>query len=275
MKKIILPVIAIALALSNCAPPRPATAPAKPAPAPPVKHNNPPAPAAPAPSPVTVATVNTLSRSEKAAGWKLLFDGSSTDGWHAYGSRSIGNAWKPINGTLFLDAGNKEGWQVKSGGDIVTDEEYGNFELQLDWKIDHGGNSGICFYVKEDKNKYPHMWSTGPEFQLLDNDSHSDGKIPKHRAGDLYDLISAKPEPVVRPLEWNHVLIRANNGRLDFYLNEVHILSTQLWGDAWQRLIAGSKFKNMPDFGTFHTGRIGLQDHGNSVWFRNIKIRRL
>ncbi|HRO83856.1 MAG TPA: DUF1080 domain-containing protein [Niabella sp.] len=225
--------------------------------------------------PKTDIAPNSLTNAEKAAGWKLLFDGTSTDGWHAYGSRTIGNAWRVANGNLYLDAANKDGWQIKSGGDIVTDEEYSNFELQLDWKIDKGGNSGICIFVNEDKNKYPYMWSTGPEMQILDNNGHSDGKIHKHRAGDLYDLIASKSEPVNPPLEWNHVIIRSLNGQLDFFLNGVNVVSTKMWDDNWNNLIAGSKFKNMPGFGTFKSGRIGLQDHGNNVWFRNIKIRRL
>ena len=272
MNKIIWVIIFVTVAFIQCTPTHPTKTPPGPVVArPPVKPSQP-ATTEPA---STVAAVNTLSTKEKNEGWRLLFDGASTDGWHAYGSRSIGNAWKSLNGTLFLDADNKEGWQIKSGGDIVTDEEYGNFELQLDWKIDKGGNSGICFYVKEDKNKYPYMWSTGPEMQVLDNDGHADGKIKKHRAGDLYDLISSKTELVKPPLQWNHVLIRCVNGKLDFYLNGENVVTTTLWDGSWTNLIAASKFKTMEGFGTFRTGKIGLQDHGNNVWFRNIKIRRL
>lgn len=229
--------------------------------------------------PVVVETapvlLNSLTKEEKAQGWKLLFDGSSTDGWHAYGSRTIGNAWRVKDGLFYLDAQNKDGWQVKSGGDIVTDEVYSNFELQLEWKIEKNGNSGICIYVHEDKDKYPYMWSTGPEMQILDNDGHSDGKIVKHRAGDLYDLISSKENAVKPVMTWNKVKIVSNNGKLDFYLNGINVVSTTMWNTNWYNLIANSKFGTMPGFGTFQSGRIGLQDHGNNVWFRNIKIRRL
>ncbi len=243
---------------------------------------NNPTPVTPAPTPKPTpsapkvepeAAINTLSAQEKKEGWQLLFDGTSTDNWHAYGSKTIGTAWKLSNGILYFDA-SKEG-TPKSGGDIVSDKEYKNFELQIDWKIDKGGNSGICIYVNENKTKYNWMWNTGPEIQIVDNAGHPDGKIFKHQAGDLYDLIPAKTHAENPPLEWNKYLIRCVNGKLDVYLNSLPILSTQLWDDNWRNFIANSKFKNTPDFGTYKVGRIGLQDHGNNVWFRNIKIREL
>ncbi len=225
-------------------------------------------------SPVKETIVaNALSAKEKAEGWQLLFDGTSTDGWHAYGSKTIGTAWKVANGTIFLDA-TKDG-TPKTGGDIVSDKEYQNFELQLDWKISKAGNSGICIYANENKAQYDWMWSTGPEIQIVDNEAHPDGKIYKHQAGDLYDLVAAKSRVAHPPLEWNHYLIRCINGELDVYLNDVHVVSTTLWNDGWRTLIAASKFKSMPDFGLFKKGRIGLQDHGDNVWFRNIKIKEL
>ncbi|MBZ4191787.1 3-keto-disaccharide hydrolase [Niabella beijingensis] len=221
----------------------------------------------------TDAPANTLSKKEKAAGWKLLFDGTSTSGWHTYGETTAGTAWKAVDGTLELDADAKSG--SATGGDLVSDEEYGNFELQLDWKISQKGNSGVCLYVIDNKEKYKYMWYTGLEMQILDNDGHPDGKITKHRAGDLYDIIKSSSEPVKAVGEWNHVAIKSLNGKLDFFLNGVHIVDTQLWDDNWRTLVAGSKFKNLPDFMAFKSGRIGLQDHGNTVWFRNIKVRRL
>lgn len=220
-------------------------------------------------------TGNTLSAQERSDGWELLFDGRSTTGWHTYGKSSIGKAWKAEDGTLRLDAASKKDWQTNEGGDIVTENEYGNFDLRLEWKIAPGGNSGIMFFVKEDSARYPYPWHTGPEMQVLDNAAHPDAKIIKHRAGDLYDLISVSKETVKPAGEWNQVRIVANNGALDFYLNDAHVLHTTLWDESWQALVASSKFKNMPGFAAFRSGRIALQDHGDNVWYRNIRIRRL
>lgn len=218
---------------------------------------------------------NVLSTEENNNGWELLFDGTSTAGWHTYGKSGIGKAWKAEDGTLRLDAASKKDWQTNEGGDIVSEKEYENFDLRLEWKVAPGGNSGIMFFVKEDPALYLYPWHTGPEMQVLDNAAHPDAKIVKHRAGDLYDLMSVSKETVKPAGEWNAVRIVANKGDLDFYLNDAHVLHTTLWTDSWRALVAGSKFKDMPGFAAFRSGRIALQDHGDNVWFRNIKIRRL
>jgi hypothetical protein len=130
-------------------------------------------------------------------------------------------------------------------------------------------------FVNENAQKYGEPYFTGPEMQVLDNAGHPDGKIYKHHAGDLYDLIAA-PKDASKPVgEWNQVEIIANNGKLDLYLNGEHTVSTIMWDDNWRKMVAGSKFKAWPDFGTFHKGHIDLQDHGDDVWFRDIKIRPL
>ena len=219
-------------------------------------------------------TANVLTDKEKKEGWQLLFDGATTTGWHTYGKTGIGKAWKVEDGTLRLDAASKKDWQTAEGGDIVTDAEYQNFDLRLEWKIAPNGNSGIMFYVKEEP-QYQYPWQTGPEIQVLDNDGHPDAKIARHRAGDLYDLIAVSKETVKPVGEWNSVRIVANNGKLDGYLNGEHVLNTTMWDDAWRQMIAGSKFKDMPGFGKFQSGKISLQDHGDNVWFRNIKIKTL
>ncbi len=208
-------------------------------------------------------------------GWEFLFDGKTTAGWHTYGKKSIGEAWKVEDGNLYLDTTIKDGWQIKGGGDIVSDEEFENFHLTLEWKIAPNGNSGIIIYVHEDTFKYQYVWHTGLEMQVLDNEGHPDAKIPKHRAGDLYDLIACSEETVKSAGEWNHAEIKSVNGKLDFYLNSVNVVSTTLWDNNWQTLVAASKFKQWPDFGTYKKGHISLQDHGNTVWYKNIKIKRL
>jgi hypothetical protein len=147
--------------------------------------------------------------------------------------------------------------------------------LKLEWKISKNGNSGIIFNVHEDPSKYKETYNTGPEVQVLDNEGHPDGKILKHRAGDLYDLIKSSSEPVKAPGEWNAVEIINNKGKLQIFVNGINVVTTNMWDDNWKQLIAGSKFKNMPDFGTFKKGRIALQDHGDAVWYRNIKIKQL
>jgi hypothetical protein len=218
---------------------------------------------------------NTLSTQEKTEGWKLLFDGKTTNGWHSYGYKSVGNAWNISDGTLHLDVANKKNWPANESKDILTNDEYDNFHLKVDWKLAKKGNSGIIFYVHEDKAKYANTYETGPEMQVLDNAGHADAKIPKHRAGDLYDLISSSSEPVKPAEEWNHAEIICKNGKLQFFLNGVSIVTTTMWDDNWKKMVANSKFKSMPGFGTFKKGKIALQEHGEEVWYKNIKIRKL
>lgn len=218
---------------------------------------------------------NTLTDDQKKEGWQLLFDGKSMSGWHKYGNLPIGPAWKVADGAMYLDTTAKKAGQGDNGGDIVSTDTFSNFHLKLEWKIAKNGNSGVMFYVQEDTAKYKEPWNTGPEMQVLDNDGHPDAKIPKHRAGDLYDLISSSKETVKQPGEWNRAEIKSVNGKLDLYLNGTNSVSTQLWDDNWKKLVAGSKFKAYPDFGTYKSGHIALQDHGNTVWFRNVMIRRL
>ena len=217
---------------------------------------------------------NALSSGERSEGWTLLFDGQTTAGWHTYGKPgTLGNAWKVEDGALRFDAGARK-VSGAQGGDIVTDEEFENFHLKLEWKIAPNGNSGVMFYVHEDTSRFKQTYHTGPEMQVLDNNGHPDAKIIMHRAGDLYDLISAKE--TVRPVgEWNQAEILSNRGRLQFFLNGEEVLSTTMWDEAWRTMIANSKFKAWQGFGTYKKGRIALQDHGDDVWYRNIKIRKL
>lgn len=219
---------------------------------------------------------NTLTVAEQAAGWKLLFDGKTTNGLRNFKKQSIGKKWTVDQGALhFSGKGNEQGWQASDGGDIIiTDKEYENYELVLDWKIAEGGNSGIIYNVVE-SDAYDYVWMTGMEMQVLDNTRHADGQIFKHRAGDLYDLVETKFVTVNPAGEWNRIRLVVKNGHVEHWLNGYKVVETDLWTPEWNAMVAASKFKEMPDFGKAKKGHIALQDHGDKVWFRNIKIREL
>lgn len=201
--------------------------------------------------------------------WITLFDGTSLSGWHIYNRTSDGSAWVIDNGTLHFDATRKEG-----RGDLTTDEEFENFELELEWKIDSCGNSGIMFNVVESP-EYQAPYLTGPEMQVLDNACHPDSKITKHRAGDLYDLISCSRETVKPAGEWNQVRIVSDKGNVAFWLNGENVVNFTLGTPEWDSLVANSKFKEWSAFGKARKGHIVLQDHGDKVWYRNIRIKKL
>ncbi len=209
----------------------------------------------------------TAPKQEK--GWVSLFDGKTLNGWHIYGHRPMNDSWTVQDGAIFFDK------SKKALGDLLTDQQYENFHLKYDWKISPKGNSGLIFWVQEDTLKYRQTYHTGPEMQVLDNDGHADGKIPKHRAGNLYDLIQGK-EGALKPVgEWNTAEIISNRGKLEFIINGVSLLTTNYGDDNWKQMIAGSKFKQWPDFGTVFKGYIALQNHDCDVWFKNIVIRKL
>ncbi len=219
-------------------------------------------------------SLNTLSAEEKEQGWQLLFDGKTTNGWRNFKSDKTGTAWKVANSTLYLDTSQKDGWQVKGGGDIITDEAYEDFELYIEWKLEPGGNSGIIYNVVE-SDDYQYVWQTGPEYQLLDNTGHPDGVLVTHRAGDLYDMIESKFVTVNPGGEWNRTRIVSKNGKVEHWLNGYLVVAIEMHTPEWEKMISESKFKDMPGFGKAKSGHIALQDHGDKVWFRNIKIRKL
>lgn len=222
------------------------------------------------------ASVSTygLTPQEVSEGWTSLFDGRSTAGWHVYQRKSDGSAWKTDSGQLYLDVSRKSDGKVVGGGDLISDSTYGDFHLSLEWRISPKGNSGIFFGVQDDP-AYEHAWFTGPEMQILDNNGHPDGKISKHRAGNLYDLVSAGIEPVKPVGEWNKAEVRLQKGLLECWLNGYVVVSVNIGDANWRQRVRESKFKDMPGFAAFKSGHIGLQDHGDPVWFRNIKILRL
>ena len=216
--------------------------------------------------------LNTLSKKEKNDGWRLLFDGKSTAGWHTYNRDTVSRNWQVADGILLSDPKLKSSRGME---DLVTDNDYENYELSLEWRISEGGNSGILVNVKEDK-RFANSYTTGPEMQVLDNIKASDNKKENHLAGLLYDIYGtadlSKPKPVG---EWNEARIIQKAGNLTFYFNGIKTLDVQQGSEAWKALIENTKFKTWKDFATTPKGKIALQDHGYAVWFRNIKIREL
>jgi hypothetical protein len=206
--------------------------------------------------------------------WTSLFNGEDFTGWHTYGKEGVGAAWKIDDGAIHLDVANKDGWQAEGGGDIVTDESYANYELELEWKIGDCGNSGIIYNIVE-TDEYDYPWLTGPEMQVLDNKCHPDAKIITHRAGDLYDMISVEEENVRPAGEWNQVKLVVTDGKVEHWLNGKKQVEYVNKGPEWEAMIAESKFKDFGAFGQATSGKISLQDHGDAVWYRNIRIRQL
>ena len=222
---------------------------------------------------VTAQQPNTLSKKEKKQGWKLLFDGKTTQGWHTYLRDTVGSKWQVRDGVIVFDTSKPR----NGGGDIVTNDEFENFELQLEWKISKGGNSGIIFDIQEDR-KYPATYLTGPEMQVLDNIDAADNKKQNHLAGCLYDLWGdstvSKPRPVG---EFNKVRIIQNKGHLTLWLNGTKTYEGQIGSEQWNQLVAKSKFaaKSFSDYAKVPKGKIALQQHPGSSEWRNIKIRAL
>lgn len=212
---------------------------------------------------------------EQKAEWTVLFDGTSFDGWHFYNGGEISEPWKLEDGTMVLYPPEKrtEGEVF----DIVTDKDYTNFVLSLEWKISKGGNSGIFYGISEEE-KYGVPYVTGPEIQVLDDDNHPDAKNgTTHQAGALYDMIAPSEKTVKPAEEWNSVEIMVNHGTNEGYViqNGVKIVEFPVHGPEWDNMVANSKFKGWEGFGAYQTGKIGLQDHGNVVAYRNIKIKEL
>jgi hypothetical protein len=196
-------------------------------------------------------------------GWKSLFDGKTTAGWRGYRSKTMPAGWQVIDGALT---------RVDSAGDIVTNDEYADFELELEWKVAEGGNSGIFYRVSEDSD-YP--WRTGLEMQVLDDARHPDGRSPLTSAGSLYGIYPA-PRGVVRPAgEWNAVRIVVNGHHIEHWLNGVKVVEAEVGTPDWKARVKQSKFATMPGYGRNDTGHIGLQDHGDRVAYRNIRVRIL
>ena len=204
--------------------------------------------------------------------WVSLFDGKSFNGWHGYNKKgdSIAN-WMIEDSALVCLGAAKDA----HGGDIVTDQEYGNFELAWDWKLTKGANSGVMYHVVEDK-KYQAPYETGPEYQMIDDKDFPEKLEEWQKTGADYAMQTAGANKQTRPVgEWNSSRIIFNNGHVEHWLNGEKIVEFDAWSDAWKKQKETGKWKDFPDYGTAKKGFIALQDHGNKVYFKNIKIREL
>ncbi|MBU15595.1 MAG: glycosyl hydrolase [Gammaproteobacteria bacterium] len=219
--------------------------------------------------------VNQLTDEEKAEGWHLLFDGTSTAGWKGYKRDDAPGTWNVVDGNLFMNGSGRD----RDRGDLLFAQQFADFHLKLEWKISEGGNSGI-FYRGIEAPELDVIYKSAPEMQVLDNNRHPDAKMGRdgnRTAGSLYDLIPPRPQNV-RPVgEWNSAEIRVENGQVQHYQNGELVLEFQLDTQAWRDLVAGSKFpglnRNWVDVPA--RGYIGLQDHNDDVWYRSVKIREL
>ena len=211
-------------------------------------------------------------------GWTVLFDGTSTAGWRGYDTTAFpSKGWEIVDGTLHCIGSGAGEAGGAGGGDIVYDKKFSNFELSLEWKLSEGGNSGIFILGQEVPGEPVYM--SAPEMQILDNDKHVDANLGvngNRKAGSLYDLIPANPQNTKPIGEWNQVGIICYQGTVVFKQNGANVVEFHLWTEEWKKMVANSKFKDWPNFvNPAREGYIALQDHGNDVWFRNIKIRQL
>ncbi|MEO5799019.1 MAG: DUF1080 domain-containing protein [Gemmatimonadales bacterium] len=203
---------------------------------------------------------NTITEAERRDGWKLLFDGNSTTGWHSY-KQATAVGWAAQNGELYHTTG---------GADLVSDQQYDSFELQLDWKVATGGNSGIFWWANEGTGE---IYENAPEMQILDNIGHPDGKSPMTAAGSLYGLYPTQIA-LAKPVgEWNHARLVVKGSKVEQWFNGVRVVVADFDSKEMKDKIASTKFKAWPTFGKSRRGHIGLQFHGTPIWFRNVVIK--
>lgn len=212
---------------------------------------------------LSAQALNSLTDKEKAEGWKLLFDGKTTAGWRAYGADTMPSGWQVIDGILT---------RVSRAADIITKDQYGDFELTLDWKLQPGGNSGLFYRAVEGLEWIYHG---APEYALLDDERHNDGKNPLTSAGSVHSVY-APPKGVVKPAgEWNTSRVVARGAHVEHWLNGQKVVEYEQGSPDWAARVAASKFRAWATYGKSMKGHIGLQEHGGRAEFRNIKIREL
>jgi hypothetical protein len=231
--------------------------------------------------------INTLSDEEKTEGWQLLFDGSSFAGWRGYNKDSIPGAWKIDSGAMKIMGSGRGEAGSNNGGDIIFDKKFKNFTLKLEWKVAKGSNSGIFYLAQEVKDKP--IYYSAPECQVLDNKNHPDAQLGidgNRQSSSLYDMIAAKPQNSKPYGEWNQIEITVFKGTVIHKQNGEVVVEYHLWTPEWKDMLDKSKFRKDGDHadayelllncgGENHEGFVGLQDHGDDVWFRNIKIKNM
>ena len=218
---------------------------------------------------VLAALAPALAAGVDGGDWVSLFDGESLEHWRGFKMQEVPAGWQAEDGVIhFVPPSDRSAKRA----DLMTREQYTDFELELEWAVTEGGNSGIFFRVSEDQ---PATYSTGAEIQILDDDGHRDGQKPETSAGSNYALHPPQGA-VLRPLgEFNEVRLRVRGDHVEQWLNGVKVVEYRLWDDDWKARVAASKFRSMPRYGLNKSGHIALQDHGDEIWFRNLRIRRL
>jgi len=215
------------------------------------------------------AAPNTLSEKEQQAGWQLLFNGKTTDGWHGYNMQGIPDVWAIEDGCFTMNSvgGHEE-------QDVITDGVYRNFALSVEYKLSKGSNSGIIFQVKEDP-KYKFPYETGPEFQLIDHENWPDKLEDWQIHGANYAMYPPKAKPYKPIGEWNRLLLVVKGNEVTQSINGVEVVHYEKYSDEWKKLRNSGKWANYPDYGIVDEGHISLQNHGTKLWFRNVKIKQL
>jgi hypothetical protein len=225
-------------------------------------------------APEAAAPLNALTAAEEAAGWQLLFDGETTSGWRGYNQDSFpAKGWAVSDGTLMTVPTEPADRGLR--GDILTEEQFENFELSIEFKVSPGGNSGILYRVVEREGEP--IWYNAPEYQVLDDSAHlarPDLDMRKHLTGDNYDLHASAMPASNQVGDWNHARIIIDNGHVEHWLNGQKTVEYEIESPEWEELYKASKFSEYPSYGRTAAGHIGLQDYGDNVWYRNIKIRQ-
>ncbi len=212
---------------------------------------------------------NSLTKTEKKEGWKLLFDGKTMNGWRVYQNKTA-TSWEVANGELHARGSVTDKTDKRS--DIITTDQYDNFELSIDWKISKQGNSGIMYHVTEE---FDAAYKSGPEYQIIDDIGFPEHLEEWQKTGADYAMHLTTSRPTKPVGEYNHTVIKVNGTHVEHWLNGVKIVEFEAWTPEWNALKAKGKWKDAPGYGLAKKGYIALQDHGSEVWFKNIKLRKL